>query len=129
MIVHDLSVSAVDAMIRYDLSSVTEEPPSPIPMFEFHGCTCGVASTSGLGPWELHTAGDELLHVLDGEVNFTVREPSGEITRPLRAGDLAIVPRGCWHRGDSPGGVVVVFLTPVDGNRHSFEDPSPETDG
>jgi mannose-6-phosphate isomerase-like protein (cupin superfamily) len=72
----------------------------------------------------LHTTGDELLHVLAGETHVTVREPTGEVTRTLRAGDLAIVPRGCWHRSDAPDGVTLLFLTPADGNEHRFDDPT-----
>jgi mannose-6-phosphate isomerase-like protein (cupin superfamily) len=124
MIVHDLTPDTVAAMPQVDLGTVSEEPPGPIPLFAFHGCTGGIASTIGSGPWELHTAGDELLHVLRGETHFTVREPAGEVTRTLRAGDLAIVPRGCWHRGNAPGGVTLLFLTPAEGNEYNFGDPT-----
>jgi mannose-6-phosphate isomerase-like protein (cupin superfamily) len=125
VIVHDLSPEAVAAMPRYDLSHMTEEPPSPMPPFEFHGCTAGIASTTGVGPWELHTTGDELLHILDGKLHLVVREPNGEAMHPLRAGDLVVVPKGCWHRGTpGPAGVTFLFLTPKDGNRHTFGDPS-----
>ena len=44
MIVHDLSTDAVGKMIRSDLAGATEEPPSQIEPFDFHGCICGVAS-------------------------------------------------------------------------------------
>ena len=64
MIVHDLSTDAVSKMIRSDLAGATEEPPSQIEPFDFHGCTCGVASFIGRPPWEFHSSDDELLHVL-----------------------------------------------------------------
>jgi mannose-6-phosphate isomerase-like protein (cupin superfamily) len=124
VIVHDLSPDAVSEMIPVDLASATEEPPSPIGNFDFHGCVCGVGSFVGRPPWELHPAGDELLHILAGECQLTVREERGEITRTLRTGDLAIVPRGCWHSNDAPGGVKMLFMTPRDGNRHSWQDPA-----
>ena len=123
MIVHDVSPSAVANMARADLTRVTEEPPSPIGYFEFHGCTCGIASFIGRPPWELHTAGDELLHILSGECRLTVRDPSGETTRTLGTGDLAVVPTGCWHSNDAPDGVTMLFMTPSDGNEHSWDDP------
>jgi hypothetical protein len=72
--VHDLSPEAVKRMVRVDLANASEEPASPIGTFEFHGCTCGVASFSGRPPWELHKA-DELLHILAGETELTVLEP------------------------------------------------------
>ena len=41
-----------------------------------------------------------------------MREPEGETLRNLRAGDLVVVPKGCWHRNDAPGGVTILFMTP-----------------
>jgi uncharacterized cupin superfamily protein len=124
VIVHDLSPDAVSKIIPVDLASATEEPPSQIGNFDFHGCVCGVGSFVGRPPWELHFTGDELLHILAGECRLTVREERGEITRILRTGDLAIIPRGCWQSNDAPGGVTMLFMTPRDGNRHSWEDPA-----
>jgi mannose-6-phosphate isomerase-like protein (cupin superfamily) len=123
VIVHDLSPDAVSKMVRVDLASATEEPPSPIGSFDFHGCVCGVGSFVGRPPWELHPAGDELLHILAGECQLTVREERGEMTRTLHPGDLVIVPSGCWHTNDAPGGVTMLFMTPREGNRHSWQDP------
>jgi len=102
VIVHDLSPEAVSEMIRVDLANATEELPSPIGYFEFHGCLCGIGSFVESPPWELHSAGDELLHILSAECHLTVREGEGEIHRTLRTGGVAIVPRGCWHRNDAP---------------------------
>ena len=124
MIVHDLSPAAVDKMIPVDLASATEEPPSPIGTFDFHDCVCGVGSFVGRPPWELHPAGDELLHILAGECRLTVRQERGEITRMLRTGDLVVVPRGCWHSNDAPSGVTMLYMTPRNGNRHSGQDPA-----
>ena len=129
MIVHDLSPAAVSKMVRVDLASVTEEPPSPIGYFDFHDCVCGIGSFVGRPPWELHTAGDELLHILAGECVLTVRESGRDITRSLSTGDLAIVPRGQWHNNEAPDGVTMLFMTPRDGNRHSVEDPADEGGG
>jgi hypothetical protein len=47
VIVHDLSPEAVSDMIRVDLANATEEPPSPIGYFDFHGCLCGIGSFVG----------------------------------------------------------------------------------
>jgi mannose-6-phosphate isomerase-like protein (cupin superfamily) len=126
VIVHDLSPDAVSRMIPVDLATVTEEPPSPIGHFDFHDCLCGIGSFVGRPPWELHTAGDELLLVLAGECQLTVRDVGGEISRTLCTGDLVIVPKGCWHSNDAPDGVTILFMTPHEGNRHSWDDPSAE---
>jgi len=126
MIVHDLGAESVARMTPVDLTTAEGEPPSPIGYFDFHGCTCGVGSFSGRPPWELHIAGDELLHILAGESELTVLEPGGPVTRRLVAGDLVVVPQGCWHRNDAPNGVTMLFMTPTEANRHSFGDPRQE---
>lgn len=125
VITHDLSPDAVARMARTDLAHATEEPPSPIGYFDFHGCTCGIGSFVGRPPWELHTTGDELLHVLSGECSLTVRDDGGDTTRMLHAGDLVVVPQGSWHNNDAPAGVTMFFMTPADGNQHSWDDPAP----
>jgi mannose-6-phosphate isomerase-like protein (cupin superfamily) len=124
VIVHDLSPGAVSRMTPVDLAGATEEPPSPIGTFDFHECVCGVGSFVGRPPWELHTTGDELLHVLGGECQLTLREHDGEITRTLRTGDLVIIPRGCWHNNFAPDGVTMLFMTPRAGSRHAWDDPA-----
>jgi uncharacterized cupin superfamily protein len=123
MIIRDLSSAAVGRMVPVDLATVSEEPPSPIGTFAFHDCVVGVGSFSGRPPWELHASGDELLHILAGESELTVLEDGGPVTRWLRTGDLAVVPRNCWHSNNAPEGVVMLYMTPSGGNRHSWEDP------
>lgn len=123
-IVRNLSASAVASWPTVDLAQVSEEPASAIDTFDFHGCHCAAASFKGSPPWELHTAGDELLYILAGSTCLTVREPDGEKRHSLRAGDLAVVPRGCWHRNDARTGVTLLFMTPREGNQHSWDDPT-----
>jgi mannose-6-phosphate isomerase-like protein (cupin superfamily) len=124
MRVYDLSAAAVQGMVRVDLATVTEEPASTIGNFNFHGCTCGVASFVGAPPWELHTSGDELLIVLAGASTLTILAPDGtEESRLVREGELALVPQGHWHRNQAPDGVTLLYMTPTKGGAHSFEDP------
>jgi len=123
-VIRDLSAGAVAKITPIDLATVAGRPDSgPIEPFEFHGCTCGVASFKGQPPWELHATGDELIHVLAGATRLTIRRPEGEIVHHLRPGDLAVVPKGCWHRNNAPEGVTLLFMTPQDGNRNSWDDP------
>src|SRR5437764_457203 len=110
-------------MMRVDLAVVDREPDSPIGEFTFHGCTCGIGCFVGRPPWELHTAGDELLHVLAGESRLTILDETGPITRTIRAGELVIVPQGAWHNNDAPDGVTMLYMTPSEGNEHSWETP------
>jgi mannose-6-phosphate isomerase-like protein (cupin superfamily) len=122
LIVHDLGPDAINRMARVDLATVIEEPPSPIGTFDFHDCVCGIGSFVGRPPWELHTAGDELLHILSGTCELTIRDIAVETTMLLRAGDLVVVPQGCWHSNNATDGVTMFFMTPRDGNHHSFDD-------
>jgi len=122
-VIRDLSGAAVAKMTPIDLANASGPPDSHIEPFEFHGCDCGVASFKGQPPWELHASGDELIHVLAGSTRLTVRNADGEIVRQLQPGDLAIVPNGCWHRNYAPDGVTLLFMTPTEGTRHSWDDP------
>jgi mannose-6-phosphate isomerase-like protein (cupin superfamily) len=127
VIVYDLSADAVAKMVPVDLENTTEEPPSPIGSFDFHDCVCGIGSFVGRPPWERHPGGDELLHILAGECHLVVREDGREISRTLRAGDLVVVPRDCWHSNFAPTGVTMLFMTPRSDNRHSWDDPGGES--
>jgi mannose-6-phosphate isomerase-like protein (cupin superfamily) len=122
-IVRDLSARSMATWPTVDLARATGRPEGPIDSFEFHGCTCGVASFKGRPPWERHTGGDELIHVLSGWSRLTVREPEGETLRTIRQGDLVVVPKGCWHRNDAPEGLTALVMTPSEGNENSWEDP------
>src|SRR5579884_2588887 len=119
MILHDLGPDAVRNMAQVDLATFDREPESPIGQFPFHDHICGIGAFRGRPPWEHHTAGDELLLVLDGESDLTVLEEDEPVTRTLSTGHLVIIPQGCWHSNDAPNGVTILYLTPRQGNEHS----------
>lgn len=123
MIVHDLGRGAVGAMPQVDLAALGREPDSPIGRFAFNGCCGGVAAFVGQPPWEKHTQGEELLFGLAGESELTVLEGSTRTARTIRPGTLVVVPRGCWHRNDASEGVVFLYMTPEQGNEHSWDEP------
>jgi mannose-6-phosphate isomerase-like protein (cupin superfamily) len=124
VIVRDLSSDAVGRMLRADLAHATEEPPSAVDTFDFHGCGCGVGAFVGRPPWERHNGGDELLLVLSGSSRLTVLLPEGPVSDTLYTGTLAVVPAGTWHNNDAPDGVTMLYMTPLEGNEHSWEDPT-----
>jgi quercetin dioxygenase-like cupin family protein len=64
-----------------------------------------------------------MLHILGGACRLTVRLNGDVIVRNLAAGDLAVVPKDCWHRNDAADGVTMLWITPREGNRHSWEAP------
>jgi quercetin dioxygenase-like cupin family protein len=78
---------------------------------------------SGLSPWERHTSGDELLHVLEGEVEITTLTDAGPLRNTLRAGTVFVCPRGLWHRQYSATGVLEFSATPQPTQVSFADDP------
>jgi mannose-6-phosphate isomerase-like protein (cupin superfamily) len=64
----------------------------------FNGGSTWVGRFSGQSPWERHPEGEELLHVLEGEVEVTILSKNGATRRRVAAGSIFVVPRGHWHR-------------------------------
>ena len=81
-----------------------------------------VGHWAGSSEWERHTVGDEIVMVIEGETTITFLSDAGERSAPLAAGELVIVPRGTWHRFDTPRGVKVLSVTPQPTD-HSAERP------
>ena len=82
----------------------------------------GAVRFSGVPPWERHPAGDELLHVLEGELEICVLAPEGRMSFPLQAGSVFVIPRGLWHRSYPRGAVSMLFVTPTSGGEESWAD-------
>src|SRR5262245_25200373 len=72
----------------------------------FNGGASWVGCFSGTSPWERHPDGEELLHVLEGEVEITVLAQKGSLRRRIKAGAMFVVPRGLWHKQRAIGSVV-----------------------
>ena len=71
---------------------------------------------SGKDHWERHLTGDELIHVLDGSANLEIVCDDGPPKAfPLRAGTIAVIPRGAWHRFHSSEGFTQTAATPFPG--------------
>jgi mannose-6-phosphate isomerase-like protein (cupin superfamily) len=69
---------------------------------------------AGKGHWERHLAGDELIHILDGKATLEIVCDDGPPRAlALRAGMLAVNPRGAWHRFHSSEGVTLMTATPT----------------
>ena len=79
-------------------------------------CVC--RQTETWPTWEIHPAGDEVVCLLSGAVDFVLEEPGGERIVPLRNRDACVVPRGTWHRAivHEPGDVL--FITRGAGTTH-----------
>lgn len=78
---------------------------------------------SGESPWERHTKGDELVHILSGETALTIVTDDGPQDLAMKAGMLTVVPQGCWHRFRAPDVVTVLTATPQPTDYSTAEDP------
>lgn len=71
-----------------------------------------VGHWAGTSEWERHTVGDEIVMVLDGETTIYFLTDDGESGATLRTGELVMVPRGTWHRFETPEAVKILSVTP-----------------
>jgi mannose-6-phosphate isomerase-like protein (cupin superfamily) len=67
---------------------------------------------AGKGHWESHLTGDELIHILDGAATLEIAREDRPQSFALRAGMIAVIPQGAWHRFHSPEGVTLMTATP-----------------
>src|SRR5262244_447217 len=79
---------------------------------------------AGTSHWEDH-AEDELVHILDGTTILDIVCDDGPLKSfELRAGMIAIVPKGTWHRFRSTeGGATWSATLPGDHIEHDVDDP------
>ncbi len=80
-------------------------------------------SYSGDSPWERHTMGDEMVHILKGQTEMTILSDVGQQILHLKEGMLIIVPKGLWHRFHAPDGVTVLSITPQPTEHSTQVDP------
>ena len=67
---------------------------------------------TGEGAWERHRNGDEIVQIIDGGATLHLMMDDGPQSVALKAGMMAIVPQGAWHRFVSPEGVTLITATP-----------------
>ena len=80
---------------------------------------------AGIGHWETHPA-DELIHILDGAATLDVVCDDGPPRSfGLRAGMLAVIPQGAWHRFHSSEGVTLMTATPFPGEKIELDVADP----
>jgi mannose-6-phosphate isomerase-like protein (cupin superfamily) len=83
---------------------------------------------SGKDHWERHLTGDELIHILHGTATLEiVCEDGPPSSFELRAGMIAVIPQGAWHRARSPEGKTEMTATPFPGDHIEFDVDDPRT--
>lgn len=71
---------------------------------------------SGKDHWERHLTGDELIHIVDGSATLEIVCDDGPPRSfELRAGMVAVIPQGAWHRFHSSEGATKIAVTPFPG--------------
>ena len=70
-----------------------------------------VAHWAGLGEWERHPNGDEIVMVLEGRALVHLVESGEETQQLLEEGQLIVVPQNTWHRLETEG-VKIMTITP-----------------
>src|SRR5262249_61407961 len=84
---------------------------------------------AGTCHWETHSA-DELVHILDGAATLEIVCDDGPPRSfPLRAGAVAIVPTGAWHRLHAPDGVTFMTATPLPADNVELDVDDPRSVG
>lgn len=69
--------------------------------------------------WEMHPAGEEVVCLLSGRVDFVLEQDGGEKTLALSSsGAYLLVPRGIWHTAKVHEPSSVLFITPGAGTQH-----------
>ena len=83
---------------------------------------------SGKDHWERHLTGDELIHILDGTAILEIVCDDGPPKSfALRAGTIAVIPQGAWHRFHSSEGVTQMAATPFPGENIEIDVDDPRT--
>ena len=67
---------------------------------------------SGNSEWERHSAGDELVLVMEGTTTVVLRSEAQEELVQLAAQELVVVPAGVWHCFRNSKNLKVLTVTP-----------------
>ena len=88
--IHKVSVSKATQQLT--------EPFEPVDLVTVEDCVMRLSLVQGAFPWHHHTHHDELFLLFEGEM--TLGTEQGDVS--LKAGEMAIVPKGVLHRPMAP---------------------------
>lgn len=73
------------------------------------------------GSWERHPHGDEIVLLLAGAAEMTLRRDAGdEVVALSEPEDYIVVPRNTWHTASRVrAGTRMLFITPGEGTEHA----------
>lgn len=96
---------------------------NPDPRIESGRLVSMIHSDADWTTWEMHPAGDELIHLVSGAMVLVVETASGHQRIAMAAGQTALVPRGIWHTADFPAPGDAIYITPGQDTQHRPRDP------
>lgn len=82
-----------------------------------------LGSFQGESAWERHSNGDEVVQCVKGETELRIIVEDEMRLLTLKAGELTVVPKGCWHKFLSKEGVTVMTVTPTPTDPSDAADP------
>ena len=69
--------------------------------------------------WEMHPKGDEFVYLLSGDVDFLLKNATGEQRLHVdQPGAYVIVPKGTWHTARPNAPTSMLFITPGEGTEN-----------
>ncbi len=122
---HDIQVALTGVpKLKITANTTTEEAGAAFPQLApFNQGGIFVGRYLGQPPWECHPHGDELLHVLNGEIDLTILTEEGPIRITVEAGSVFVVPQGLWHRPVARVMTTLLSATPQPSEVSFAEDP------
>src|SRR5262245_693798 len=123
----DLNAEAAKLTMFRGLTPLTkrvERKGTTAPMPAYRDGLLLLGKSAGTSHWETHPE-DELVHVLDGSKTLEIVCDDGPPRSfEVRAGMIAVVPRGAWHRFRSAdGGTTFSATIPGDHINLDVDDP------
>jgi mannose-6-phosphate isomerase-like protein (cupin superfamily) len=117
----DAALAALTMCRRTPQSTMADRKGSVARLASYRDGLLLAIKFSGKDHWESH-AGDELIHILDGTaVLEMVCDDGPPRSFVLRAGTMAVIPQGAWHRFLSSEGATQIALTPSPGEGEHIE--------
>ena len=103
-----------DFTITESIPNMHKGPPE-----QFDGLNVGITTLDQSPPHngEMHLDGDEILHVISGELCLTSdSNPDESLT--LHSGDSCIISKGEWHKVNVIKSTQLLYITPGLNNQH-----------
>jgi len=126
---HAISIDKAMASLRFladrtPNTTAEEARGAFLQLSEYRDGGVFVGHWAGTSEWERHSAGDEIVTVVDGETTIWFLAEDGEHAARLGAGDLVVVPQGTWHRFETRESVQVLSVTPQPTDHRADRPPS-----